>query len=50
MHDEPTGPMSAENVEEFDVWIFDSQNLVVSIVSHHAPLRAATENYEISEQ
>ena len=50
MHDESIGPLSAENVEEFDVWIFDSQDLVVSVVPHHAPLRAMTEKYQISEQ
>jgi uncharacterized protein YneR len=50
MQDESTGPMSAENVEEFDVWIFDSQDLVVSVVPHHAPWSAATEEYEICQQ
>lgn len=24
MHDTPIEPMNAQNVEEFDVWIFDS--------------------------
>jgi len=50
MHDKPIEPMSAETVEEFDVWIFDSQDLVVSVIPLHAPLNATTENYEISEQ
>jgi uncharacterized protein YneR len=48
MHDKPIEPMSAENVEEFDVWVFDSQDLVVSVIPHHAPLSATTEHYEIS--
>jgi len=50
MNDQPTRPMSVENVEEFDVWIFDSQDLVVSVIPLHAPLNATTENYEISQQ
>jgi hypothetical protein len=50
MHDERIGPMNIENVEEFDVWIFDSRDLVVSVVPHHAPWSAMSENYEISEQ
>lgn len=50
MHDKPIEPMSAENVEDFDVWIFDSQGLVVSVIPLHAPLNATTENYEISQQ
>lgn len=47
MHDKPIEPMCAENVEEFDVWIFDSRDLAVSVIPHHAPLSVITENYEI---
>jgi uncharacterized protein YneR len=50
MHDKPFEPMSVDNVEEFDVWIFDSQDLVVSVIPHHAPLNATTEDYEIGQQ
>ena len=50
MHDEPIQPINAANVEEFDVWIFDSQDLVVSVIPLHAPMNATTENYEISQQ
>ena len=50
MNDESIRPMSAENVEEFEVWIFASQDLVVSVVPHDAPWNATTENYEFSEQ
>lgn len=50
MHDQPIEPMSANNVEEFDVWIFDSRDLVVSVIPHHAPLDATTENYDIRQQ
>lgn len=48
MHDKPPEPMSAGNVEQFDVWIFDSQDLVVSVVPHQSPWSATTEDYEIS--
>ena len=50
MHDKPIEPMSIANVEEFDVWVFDSQDLVVSVIPLHAPLNATTEYYEISRQ
>ena len=50
MNDKPIEPMSAENVEEFDVWIFDSQDLVVSVIPLSAPMNATTENYEITQQ
>ena len=50
MHDEPIGPMSAENVEEFDVWIFESRDLVVSVIPLHAPWSVTAENHEISPQ
>ena len=48
MHEKPIEPMNVANVEEFDVWVFDSQDLVVSVIPHHAPSNATTENYEIS--
>lgn len=35
---EPTNPMTAENVEQFDVWIFDSSELVVSVIPIDGPL------------
>lgn len=50
MQDRSSEAMNAENVEQFDVWIFDAQNLVVSVIPHRAPLNASTEDYEISEQ
>jgi hypothetical protein len=49
IHYESIRPMTAENVEEFDVWIVDSQDLIVSIVSHQAAWRATTEEYDISQ-
>ena len=48
MNDKPIEAMNVDNVAEFDVWIFDSHDLVVSVIPLHAPLSATTENYEIS--
>ena len=50
MNNKPIEPMSAENVEKFDVWIFDSNDLVVSVIPHHAPWGVTMEDYEISQQ
>jgi hypothetical protein len=47
-NDEPIRAMTAENVEQFDVLIFNSRDLVVSVFPHDAPWSVATENYEIS--
>jgi hypothetical protein len=47
---EPTNPMTAENVEQFDVWIFDSSELVVSVIPIDAPLNAKAESYTLTEQ
>jgi hypothetical protein len=49
MHDTPIEPMNAQNVEGFDVWIFDSQDLVVSVIPHRSPSNVAMEKYEISQ-
>ena len=50
MNDKPIEPMSTKNVEEFDVLIFDSQDLVASVIPLHVPWSATTEIYEITEQ
>ena len=50
MRDDSIGPMNAENVEAFDVWVFHSEELVVSIVSNLAPWNATTEAYQISDE
>ena len=47
---EPTNPMTAENVEQFDVWIFDSSELVVSVIPIDAPWNAKGESYAFTEQ
>ena len=50
MQDTPIQPMSAENVEEFDILIFESRDLLVSIIPRRAPWKLATEDYEISQE
>lgn len=50
MNDTPIEPMSAENVEEFDVLIFESRDLLVSVIPRWAPWRLQTENYGISSE
>jgi hypothetical protein len=50
MNDKPIEPMSAENVEQFDVWIFEAQDLVISVIPHRDPSSVAMEKYEISRQ
>jgi hypothetical protein len=47
---EPTNPMNAENVEQFNVWIFDSSELVVSVIPIDAPWNAKAESYAFTEQ
>jgi len=50
MHDKSVGPMNVENVEDFDVRIFNSQDLFVTVVSHHASRSVITEQYEIKKR
>jgi hypothetical protein len=47
---EPTNLMTAENAEQFDVWIFDSSELVVSVIPIDAPWNATAESYTLTEQ
>jgi hypothetical protein len=49
MHDQSMKSMTVENVDQFEVWIRNSQNLVVSIVPVDAPWAAVSENYEIDQ-
>ena len=49
MHEEAIRPMTAENVEEFDVRVFDSRDLVVSIVPIRVPWATTAESYELSQ-
>lgn len=50
MHDTPIDPMSAENVEEFDVLVFESRDLLVSVIPRRAPWKLEMENYEVTVQ
>ena len=50
MNDTPIEAMNAENVEQFDVWIFEAQSLVVFVIPLRSPLNVTTENYEFIEQ
>ena len=50
MQDKPFESMSAANVEEFDVWIFEADDLVISVIPVHAPSNVKLETYEISKQ
>lgn len=50
MNNKPNEPMSAESVEEFDVWIFESRDLVVSVIPLQSPLNVTTENYEVATE
>lgn len=48
MNNKPIEPMSAENVEQFDVWIFESRDLLLSVIPLQSPLNVTTENYEVA--
>jgi hypothetical protein len=50
MNDTPSEVMNAENVEQFDVWIFEARDLIVSVIPLHAPSKVTAESYEIREQ
>jgi hypothetical protein len=41
--------MTIENINELDVWILDSHDLVVSILPFSAPWNAMGEGYEIEQ-
>ena len=48
IREQPLGPMTSENVDEFEIRILDSHYLVVSIVLVHAPWSVTAEEYQIS--
>ena len=50
MRKQPLGPMTSENVEEFEIRILDSHDLVVSIVLVHAPWTVIAEEYQIGQR
>ena len=48
MHKQPVSQMTSANVDEFEIRILDSNDLIVSIVLVHAPWSMTTETYQIS--
>jgi hypothetical protein len=50
MQDTPFEPMSADNVEDFEVLIFESRELIVSVIPILLPWKSAMESYELSQQ
>jgi len=50
MREQPLGQMTSENVDEFEVRILNSRDLVVSIVLVHAPWSVTAEQYQITQQ
>ena len=49
MQEQPFRPMTSENVEEFEIRVLDSQDLVISIVLVDAPWSVTAEKYQISQ-
>ena len=47
---DPTNPMTAENVDQFDVWIFDPSELVVSVIPIDTPWNVKAESYALTER
>jgi len=50
MQEQSFGRMTSDNVEQFEVRILDSPDLVVSIVMVRAPWNVTAEQYRISQQ
>lgn len=49
MPDRSLPTMTPNNVEDFDVWVFEARDLVASVVPLQAPWSAAVENYQLDE-
>jgi len=49
MHDKPIEPMTAENMEEFNVLICNPRDLVVSVIPIYDPRHARAEKYEVDQ-
>jgi hypothetical protein len=41
--------MTPRNVDDFDIWIFDARDLVISVVQIQAPWNTSVENYQLDE-
>jgi hypothetical protein len=48
-HNDPSQSMTSGTVDQFDIWIFDASDLVVSVIPIQAPWDAKSENYDISD-
>ena len=49
MSDRSLTTMTPRNVEDFDIWVFEARDLVVSVVQIQAPWSATVENYQLDE-
>lgn len=49
MPDRSLTTMTPRNVEDFDIWVFEARDLVVSVVQIHAPWCGTVENYQLDE-
>jgi hypothetical protein len=47
-YSDPPQPMTAETVDEFEVWVFDASDLEISIIPVHATWNASTETYSLN--
>lgn len=50
MRKQALGQMTTENVEEFEIRILDSTDLVVSIAMVHAPWTVTAEKYQVGQR
>jgi hypothetical protein len=46
-YSEPPQSMRSGNVEDFEVWVFDANDLVISVIPIHAPWNASSEKYYV---
>jgi hypothetical protein len=46
-YSDPSQSMTSGNVDEFEVWVFDASDLVVSVIPIQAPWNASSENYSL---
>jgi len=46
-YSDPSQSMTSENVDEFEVWVFDASDFVVSVIPIQAPWDTNYENYSL---
>jgi hypothetical protein len=44
-YSDPPQSMKSGNVEDFEVWVFNANDLVISVIPIHAPWNASSEKY-----